>query len=391
MLIDRWLLVKDVLHLNHGSFGATPRAVLEHQDEWRRQFQLDPTSFVIERWEPSIDHARAVLAGVIGARTESLAFVPNTTTGVNAVLRSLEFSPGDEILTTDHVYNACRNVLDHVASRSGARVAIAKVPFPLSDSGEVVEAVMDRVRPRTRFALIDHVTSATGVILPVQQLVLMLEAQGVTVMVDGAHAPGMVPLDLDGLAASYYAGNCHKWLCAPPGTAFLWARPDRADAIHPTVISHGANDRRTDRPRLHLLFDYPGTIDPSGYLSVPAAIAFLSSLHEAGLPGLMQRNRRLALDARQALSDAMGCEIPAPDDMIGSLATIPLPDGVGEPPAELIDPLSRVLFDRWRIQVPVFIWPSWPRRHLRISAAPYNQPEDYERLARALLEEGSIS
>jgi isopenicillin-N epimerase len=387
MLLDQWPLSREVIHLNHGSFGATPLPVLSEQERWRRLFQADPTSFVVDEWEPSLDRARLALCQVIGAKPESVAFISNTTAGVNAVVRSVGFEPGDEILTTDHVYNACRNVLEFAAGRAGARVVIAPVPFPLGDPEEVVVAVLDRVTPRTRFALIDHVTSATGLVLPVDRLVAPLEDRGIMVMVDGAHAPGMVPLDIERLAPSFYAGNCHKWLCAPPGTAFIWARPDLADLVQPPIISHGANDPRTDRPRLHLLFDYQGTDDPSGFLSVPAAIEFLSSRHPDGLPGLMETNRHLALEARALLCGVAGTPLPAPASMIGSLAAVPLPPGRGEAPPGLVDPLSRTLHRTWKIQVPVFIWPQWPTRNLRISAAPYNQFDDYRRLAEALVSE----
>ncbi|MDP3984400.1 MAG: aminotransferase class V-fold PLP-dependent enzyme [Acidimicrobiia bacterium] len=386
-MLNEWLLTKQILHLNHGSFGATPRVVLAEQSRWRELFQADPTTFVVDRWEPSLDHARESLCRVVGANPESLGFVPNTTTGVNAVLRSFPFAAGDEILTTNHVYNACRNVLEFVAAESEAELVIAPVPFPLSSADEVVAAIMEKVSPRTRFALLDHVTSATGLVLPVDRLVPLLEGLGVAVMVDGAHAPGMVELDIESLAPSYYAGNCHKWLCAPPGSAFLWVRPDRADRVVPTVISHGANDPRTDRPRLHLLFDYPGTIDPSGYLSVPTAIEFLTSLHPQGLEGVMASNRDLALAARDYLCEVVGTPPPAPDDMIGSLAAVILPPGEGQAPIGFIDPLTRVLLEQWGIQVPVFIWPSWPARDLRVSAAPYNQFDDYLKLSAALAAE----
>lgn len=384
MVNSPWLLDPEVIHLNHGSFGATPLPVITAQAEWRQRFQADPTSFVVDTWEPALDQARRALARVVGANPASMGFVPNTTTGVNAVVRSFPFLPGDELLTTDHVYNACRNVLDYAAARSGARVVIAPVPFPLSSSDEVVSAVMDRVTPHTRFALVDHVTSPTGLVLPVETIVRLLQDRGVAVMVDGAHAPGMVPLGIEKMAPSFYAGNCHKWLCGAPGSAFLWVRPDHADGLTPTVISHGANDPRTDRPRLHLLFDYPGTIDPSPYLTVPTAIDFLTSLHPDGLTGVMAANRALALQARTILCETVGTAPPAPDDMIGSLAAVVLPPAVGERPPGFIDPFSRLLREKWNIQVPVFIWPDWPTRNLRISAAPYNRLEDYLVLSEAL-------
>jgi isopenicillin-N epimerase len=292
--------------------------------------------------------------------------------------------PGDELLTTDHVYNSCRNILDHVAARTGSKVVIAPVPFPLESSDQVVAAVMDRVTARTRFALIDHVTSPTGLVLPAATIVRLLEDREIAVMVDGAHSPGMIPLEIEMMGASFYAGNCHKWLCGAPGSAFLWVRPDHVGDVTPAVISHGANDPRTDRPRLHLLFDYPGTIDPSPYLTVPVAIEFLRALHPDGLNGVMATNRALALKARSLLCETVGTPPAAPNDMIGSLAAVTLPPGQGERPPGFVDPLSRTFRQKWNIQVPVFIWPEWPSRNVRVSAAPYNRMEEYGALSEAL-------
>ncbi|HEY7564968.1 MAG TPA: aminotransferase class V-fold PLP-dependent enzyme [Acidimicrobiia bacterium] len=379
-----WLLDPSVLHLNHGSFGATPLEVRAVQDQWRQRLEANPTHFMTEEYEPAIDQARQRLALLIGAEPADLVFVANATTAINAVVRSLSLAPGDELLTTDHAYNACRNVLDYAAARSGADVVTARIPFPLSSPDEVIEPLLDAVTSRTRFALIDHVTSATGLIMPVDRIVASLEQLEIEVLVDGAHAPGMLPLDVTALGCSYYAGNNHKWLCSPKGSGFLWVRPDRAGSLVPPVISHGWNDPRRSRPRLHLLFDYMGSNDPSAHLAVPAAIEFLTSLYPVGLVGFMEANRQLALKARDLICTALGVPEPAPASMIGALATIPLPDSTGEPTPELNDPLTRTLYERHRIQVPVFLWPGWPRRHVRVSAMPYNSPDQYEQLVTAL-------
>src|SRR5438552_4100747 len=219
---ELWPLERGVIFLNHGSFGACPTEVLRHQAALRAEMEREPVRFLSRELDDRLDAARAALAAFLGAEADDLAFVTNATSGVNAVLRSREFADGDELLTTDHAYNACKNALEYVARRTRARVVIAPIPFPVASSDEVVAAIMGRVTPRTRLALIDHVTSPTALVLPVERLIAELARRGIDGLVDGAPAPGMLPLDLPPLRATYYTGNCHKWLCAPKGSAFLW-------------------------------------------------------------------------------------------------------------------------------------------------------------------------
>jgi isopenicillin-N epimerase len=312
--------------------------------------------------------------------------VPNATTAVNAVLRSLRFEPGDELLTTDHEYNACRNVLDFVARRDGARVVVAKLPFPVAGQEQVLQAVLDRVTPRTRFALLDHVTSQTGLVLPIEAMVRELRAQGIETLVDAAHAPGMLPLEVAAVGAAWYTGNCHKWICAPKGAAFLYTRPDMQERTRPTVISHGASSTRTDRSRYLVEFDWMGTDDPTAILSVPEAIRFMGRLMPGGWAALRETNHQLALRGRDVLCNTLGIDPPCPDDMIGSLASLPLPDGDGRPSTSPLyaDPLQDVLLERFQIEVPVIPWPMPPKRLIRISGQVYNSDGDYERLGHAL-------
>ncbi len=383
-----WPLDPSVILLNHGSFGACPRVVLETQRAWRDRMERDPVQFFKRDLESLLDEARNVLAAFIGGDPSQMAFVPNTTTGVNAVLRSLPFRPGDELLTTNHAYDACRNALEFVAVQTGAKVVTADIPFPLRSPGQVLDAVLDSVTPKTRLALIDHVTSSTGLIFPVQELLHELEARRVDALVDGAHAPGMLPVNLRDLGAAYYVGNCHKWLCAPKGAAFLYVRKDRQSRVRPLAISHGANSSRKDRSRFHLEFDWTGTQDPSAWLAVPEAIRFLGSILPGGWPAVRERNRALALEGRQVLCHALEVPLPCPNSMIGSLAGIPLPAvqvGVSDEPWTH-DPLQEALYAAHRIEVPVSPWPKPPRRLLRISAHLYNHSAHYESLARALTE-----
>lgn len=382
-----WGLDPEITFLNHGSYGAAPRVVLAHQDELRRRLESEPVRFMQRELEGLLDEARAALAALVGADAEDVAFVPNATTGVNTVLESLVLQPGDELLSTDHVYNACANAMQRVAARFGAKLTIAKVPFPLISPTQVTESVLGAANERTRLCLLDHVTSPTGLVFPVETLVQELESRGVPVLVDGAHALGMLPLDLGRLGASYYTANAHKWLCTPKGSAFLHVRRDRQAALRPLVVSHGANSPRTDRSRFRLEFDWTGTQDPSAWLTIPTAIRFLKSLMPGGIPALLERNRRLALAGRDLLCAALDVRAPAPDTMLGSLASVPLPAPFSGPVSNgALDPIHDRLFREHRIEVPVMPWPRPGQRVLRIAAAAHNDLEQVRRLVVALEE-----
>ena len=293
-----WDLDPDVVFLNHGSFGGCPRVVLDEQRRLQRELESEPVRFLHRELEDRLDPVRAELAAFVDCDADDLAFVRNATEGVNTVLRSLQFVAGDELLTIDHEYNASRNALQFAADRHGACVTTAKVPFPLRSPQQVVDAVLAAVTDRTRLLLIDHITSPTGLVLPIEPIVKALAARGIDTLVDGAHGPGMVPLSLRNLGAAYYTGNCHKWLCTPKGSALLFVRRDRQERIRPLAISHGANSARRDRSRFRLEFDFTGTFDPTPWLCIPTALRFLSGLLPGGMVALQQHNRGLALRAR---------------------------------------------------------------------------------------------
>ena len=387
---DVWLLDPEISFLNHGSFGSTPREVLEFQQQLQLRMERRPMGFLVRELEGELDKAREHLAGFLGVNASELVFVRNATAGVNAVLRSLKLAPGDELLTTNHEYNASRNALEFVAARSGAQVVIADVPFPLSSESEIVDAILSATTERTRILLIDHVTSQTGLVFPLEKLVAEMNVRGIDTLVDGAHGPGMLDLDIDAIGAAWYTGNCHKWICAPKGAAFLWSREDRLEEIRPISISHGANSRRSDRSRYHIEFDWVGTDDPTAVLAIPRALDFMGKLLPGGWSELRRRNHELVVEARDILCEALEIEKPAPDSMLGSLAAVPLPDGrnnSGVVPALYGDPLQDRLLFAHHIEVPVVAWPSPPHRLIRVSAQIYNSREQYEHLARALREE----
>lgn len=382
---EHWLLDPEITFLNHGSFGATPIAVLAKQDDYRTRLEREPVRFMIRELEPLLDDARATLAAFIGADPAGLAFLPNATAGVNAVVRSLDFDQHDEIVVTTQEYNATRNIAEYAAQISGARVVVADVPFPVTSEDDIVNRILEKLTGRTRLLIVDHITSQTALVMPLARIVREVQSRGVDVLVDGAHAPGMLPLDLRALDAAYYTANLHKWVCAPKGAAFLYVRENRRASIRPAAISHGANSTRTDRSRYHLEFDWTGTFDPTPWLCVPESLRYMESIVEGGWPEIMRRNHALALRARDILCNALDIAPSAPDAMLGSMAAFPLPDGRSLATSALNpDPLQDALFFEFKIEVPIMPWPAPPKRLLRVSAQLYNDESDYEKLAAAV-------
>ncbi|HEX3581536.1 MAG TPA: aminotransferase class V-fold PLP-dependent enzyme [Thermoanaerobaculia bacterium] len=385
---ENWLLDPTIAFLNHGSFGATPKLVLAKQSEWRERMEREPVLFLARQIDELLEGVRQALATFLNADPNGIALVNNATAGINAVLRSLDLDQHDELLVTNHEYNASRNTLDFAAALAGSKVVVVDIPFPIASPDVVVERVLEKVTNRTRLLLIDHVTSQTGLVFPVERIVAELNARGVDTLIDGAHAPGMLELDLRAINAAYYTGNLHKWVCAPKGAAFLYVRENRRATVRPTSISHGATSDRRDRSRYLIEFDWTGTDDPTALLSAPESLRVMASLVDGGWPEIRRRNRALALQARDILIDALQIEKPAPDEMIGSLAAVPIPDSPYATHSLFgNDPIQEILFDKYRIEVPVMLWPQAPKRVLRVSAQLYNETAEYGRLADALRDE----
>ena len=385
-LANHWDLDSEVVFLNHGSFGACPRVVLEEQARLRSHIEHEPVRFFVEEIEERLDTAKEGLADFVGAQAEDLVFVLNATGGINTVLRSLQLGPEDEFLVTDHEYNACRNALDFVAGRAGAAVVVVHIPFPIEDPAQAVEALLSKVTNRTRLVLIDHITSSTGIVMPAEEIVRKLNERGVDCLIDGAHAPGQLDRKLDELGAAYYTGNCHKWMCTPKGSALLHVRRDRQQQIRPLAISHGANSTRRDRSRFRIEADWTGTSDPTPYLCVPIAIKEMGSLYPGGWDDLRAKNRELVIQGRDALLRATGGTAPCPDEMLSHLSAILLPEDNTPHEGLYEDPLQERLIAEHSVQVPVMRWPALRARFLRISAQAYNSPAQYEHLAKALTE-----
>ena len=382
-----------MVHLNHGSFGACPIRILEEQHELRQKMESNTLRFFEETLPELLERSREVLGTFLGAPASDLVFVDNATTGVSTVLSNIDLVEGDRILVTDHGYNACANAARYFAGRAGSDVDLINIPFPNTDSNDCVARILEACTARTKILLVDHVTSATGLIMPLERIITAIRELGIKVLVDGAHAPGMLPLRLADLGADYYTGNCHKWMCAPKGTAFLYVRPENQSKFHPLTISHGMNKPIRDSSRFRLEFDWTGTQDMTGFCTLPSLIDHMGGISELGWAGIAERNHVLVLQARDLICKSLDLETPCSVDMIGSLATICLPGlenitGKGYQP---VDPLKEILRQQHGIEVSLSVWPSPAGRYLRVSAQLYNSLQDYERLINALQLELALS
>lgn len=392
-----WAISPEVVYLNHGSFGATPLAVQAEQSRLRAHMERDLVRFFVTEHEGLMDGVRASLGAFLKCRPQDLALLPNASIAVATVFSNVRLNPGDEILINSQEYPACQNTVRAAASRMGATVTYADIPFPIASPDEVVTAYLARVTPRTRLAMVSHVTSPTGLVFPVERLVAELQGRGIDVLVDGAHAPGMIPtLDLGALRPAYYTANCHKWICSPKGSAFLFVREDRQAGFRPLALSNHAEKPKAGRSHFLTEFDYVGTQDYTALYGIPKTIEVMGGL-VSGWPEVMSRNHDLCVRARAMLCEAWDVKPPAPASMIGSIATIILPshddgrrDRLMRRPTKYHDALQDALLEKWQIQVPIWGLSGKPERFLRISSQLYNSWEQYEFLARAVTAELEI-
>jgi isopenicillin-N epimerase len=381
-MLAHWPLDPAITYLNHGTVGVVPKRVTLAQRAIAEELERQPARFLLREladvgpWPtsrpPRMRVAAAEVAAFVGVGPDDLVFVENTTTGCNAVLGSFPFAAGDEILLTDHGYGAIGNAARHAASRSGAVVRTMELPFPGTTPQAVTAAVEAALTDRTRLLVVDHLCSVSALVLPVREIAAACRARGVATLVDGAHVPGMLPLDIPSLGADFYTGNLHKWAMTARPLGLLWAAPERRAGLHPTVISWGYGKG------LAAEFDLLGTRDPSAALSAPAALEFM---RELGLEAMRDWNHRVAWAAARALTRHWGTAIPAPETMYGSMVTIPLPGRVDPDPLAVETLRTALLFeDRIEAQLLSFRGRAW----LRLAAQVYNEPADFERLRDAI-------
>lgn len=351
-----------------------------------REMESQPLDFILRKYMPALPDILGSLEDFTGAHRGSLVLVLNTTTGVNTVLSNRTFRPGDELLTTGQEYFASRNALRFHAERAGARVVEVPLEVPVKSPDQLLDSIMSRVTERTALVLVDHVSSPTGMVFPVRELAARLDRLGIDLLVDGAHGPGMLPLNLQELGAAYYTGNCHKWMCTPKTAAILHVRPDRQKGFRPAVISHFHSDFKLDMSPFQVEFSWNGTIDPTPRMVLPFAIGYMEKLHPEGWRGIMSDNHGLAVRAAELISRETGLTPSCPPEMLGSMGSVMLPWKPPStlPPPEGIDPLQAWLRRERDIEVPVIFTASPPGRFLRFSCQIYNSPAQYRYLAEAV-------
>ena len=369
---EQFLLRPDVAFLNHGSFGACPKPVFDTYQAWQRELEAEPVEFLGRRSGGLLADARKVLGTYVGADAEDLVFVTNATYGVNIVARSLDLGPGDEVLTTDHEYGACDRTWKFICGTRGARYVKTPIPLPLPSDDEIVERLWAGVNERTKVIYMSHITSPTAITLPVGEICKRAREAGILTVIDGAHAPGQVDLRLEQLGADFYTGNLHKWLCAPKGSGFLYARRDRQALLNPLIVSWGWESETPGPSQFIDHFTWLGTADPSAYLSVPAAIEFQ---RQWNWPRVREACHALAVAGRRRLEEVTGMPTLSPESNYVQMCSIELPAGS-------IEKLGTRLFDEYKVEVPLTRWDN--REFLRISIQAYNSVEDVDRLVDAL-------
>ena len=372
---DLFLLRDDVIFLNHGSLGACPRVVFEEYQRLQREIESQPLEFLDRQYTTRMAESRLALSTFLGCGSDDLVFVQNATTGLNIVARSLDLQPGDEILATDHEYGALDRTWRFLCGKTGARYLRQPLTLPITDKEQIIEEIWSGFTDRTRVLFLSHITSPTALRLPVEELVRRGREAGLITIVDGAHAPGQIDLNIDAVGADFYSGNCHKWMMAPKGAAFLHARPEAQRLLEPLVVSWGWESRNPGTSTFLDHQEWTGTRDPSAWWTVPAAIRFMQ---ENNWDAERARCSQMIQTAREKITAITGLEpiCPATGGWFNQMHALPLPEGIDAPA------LQQTLREEYNIEIPV---PDVDGRHfLRPSAQAYNTPDDYDLLAEAL-------
>ncbi|MEW5720177.1 MAG: aminotransferase class V-fold PLP-dependent enzyme [Chloroflexota bacterium] len=371
---ELFLLDPNIVFLNHGSFGATLRPVFEEYQRWQRELERQPVEFLGRRFNDLMRDARDALGVYVHANAADLVFVPNATTALNIVARSLRLNPGDEILTTDHEYGALDRMWRFICRKTGAVHKQRAIPVPVTTPADFVERFWSGVTARTRVVFLSHITSPTALTFPVQEICRRARAAGIISIIDGAHTVGQIPLNLEEIGADFYASNLHKWLCCPKGSAFLYARREMQNLVEPLIVSWGYESEKPGESRFIDEQEWTGTRDISAYLAASAAIRFYE---EHRWDEVRAQCHALAQYARTQITALTGLPPLSPDstEWYAQMLALPLPSC--DAPQ-----LKARLYDEFRIEVPIVVWRDQP--YIRVSIQAYNSQEDVERLLQAL-------
>jgi len=370
--------------LNHGSFGKCPLEIIKFRNELANEMETLSTIFYTRRSRDLINWSRSILADFINAPEQDIVFVKNATTGVNSVLNSIPFKAGDEVVTTNLIYSSCRNLLEKMKKEKGINVKTARISLFPKNGEEIFEKIIKEVTSRTKLIFIDHISSESALIMPVAKIAEFARSKEIEILVDGAHAPGMIPLDITELGVTYYTGNCHKWICVPKGSAFLYVKPEKQDGTLPRIISNHFRIGTTPNERFRNSFDWQGTMDYISYICVGKTIGFIEESVDGGWKEVMKKNHELVIIGRKFICKKLGINEWAPEELTGSITTLKLGSKKVIDEETGLDIIQVELFDRFGIEALIStIYPT-DERILRLSAAIYNQEEDYVKLGDAL-------
>ena len=373
-LASQFLLKDDIVFLNHGSFGACPRPVFEEYQRWQRELESDPVDFIGRRTQDLMLESKQELAAYLNAPVEQMVFVPNATYGINVVARSLDLQPGDEILTTNHEYGAVNNTWHFNFDKRGVKYINHPIPLPVTTPEEFVDRLWEGVTPRTKVITFSHITSPTALIFPAELICQRARAEGILTVIDGAHAPGQINIDLTAMGVDYYTGNCHKWLCSPKGAAFLYAAPGRDEMLEPLVVSHGWARPHDEQSKFLDNFNWTGTMDPSAYISVGAAVRFQ---RENNWSAVRAACHQLASQTRDRINEMTGLAPISPDSTEWFSQMF-----IARLPWESWERIREHMWPEFKIEIPVLSWNE--QAFVRVSVQAYNTPEHMERLLGAI-------
>lgn len=380
-LARQFLIREDVVFLNHGSFGACPRPVFSAYQNWQLELEGQPVEFLGRKLTELMRQPRIALAAELGTTPENIVGLTNATLGLNIVAQSLDLKPGDQILTTDHEYSALEKTWAYVCRKTGAEVVVVKVPMPLLTEAQFTDTIISGMTERTKVLFLSHITSPTALLFPIERSIAEARRRGIWSVIDGAHTPGHIRLDLDALGADFYSGNCHKWMMAPKGSAFLHARPEMQGLINPLVISHGWTEKSKEPGALGAFGNSPfidelemqGTRDPAAWLTVPAALQYR---HENDWNSVQAHCQALAQDTARRLGERTGLPpLSSPEFCAPQMVAMPVPECD-------VEAIKLALIDRYNIEIPVFKWQD--TCIVRLSVQGYNSRPQMDLLIHAL-------